>query len=1006
MKVKNKSSKKFIIVLLLSLLGVICLSFLLLGENKIVESKDIVTSDDTQKNDINNPTTIPPTTDYYTLFSNTDQALYEDSNLSIYLTQESSNVPKLIYAYKIKPEDRELTDNFFLHIYLKDSTKLIRSTPFANADFIQKPKTFSIQGQNFYVFQKDLISSNYSESYIPIENISYINTGRFKPKVGRSLDIRKLDPQIIPQKQLSNGLDKISITISRKAFKKIKNKRNRALKNKILITEDNDLVDGQLRLNNEEFQNVELRLKGDWTDHLKHDNKWSYRLIMKGESTFKGMRKFSIQHPVVRNYLWEWLFNKTIKDQGIIGLRYDFVDVNLTIIDSLNTKIPMGIMALEESFDKILIENNRKREGILLAFDESLLWKDREKQHIFKLPNQTQSRELHAFKNAPIKVFNENKVLSDPSLLKQFNTAKDLLEGLRQGKYIISEVFDIELLTTFVALSNLFGGYHGLIWHNLRIYYNPITNKLEPVSFDSNSGIKINNLLEYPLAENDSLFKEKLLEKLKLVSSTSFISELQQNHALDFESIRNSLYTEYNETFDPGILSHNSNVIKKLINPAVHITADLLSYTENLMKVEINNISGHPVTIGPLLGKKGRVLGLSKIPTTIKKRTRQIVDFELSEYFVNAFVSKKNKKGTFQYPKDVQKLRITHLIKGIDIERFANIKPYGKNHKLNESIALYRQSNTANFQNFTFIEKTSDHELLFKEGSYELNKRLVIPEGYVIKVLPGFNLDFKNNASLISKSSLRCLGTEQKPIRFFSSDGSGGGLFITNASQKSIVKHCIFDNLSNPQSEIWSVSGAINFHESDVDITHTLFKNNRCEDGLNIIRSAFTMTDTRFESTQSDAFDGDFVTGTLERCTFIDSGNDGIDVSGSALTINDITITNPSDKAISAGENSTISGANIKVSGGEIGVVSKDLSKVNLTDLSIIDTRLGLSAFQKKSEYGVASITISNLELVNAEEDYLIEHNSQLRIDGQLKNTVTNNVIDQMYGKEYGKSSR
>jgi len=44
--------------------------------------------------------------------------------------------------------------------------------------------------------------------------------------------------------------------------------------------------------------------------------------------------------------------------------------------------------------------------------------------------------------------------------------------------------------------------------------------------------------------------------------------------------------------------------------------------------------------------------------------------------------------------------------------------------------------------------------------------------------------------------------------------------------------------------------------------------------------------------------------------------------------------------------------------------------------------------------------------LVNAEENYLIEHNSQLRIDGQLKNTVTNNVIDQMYGKEYGKSSR
>lgn len=119
-----------------------------------------------------------------------------------------------------------------------------------------------------------------------------------------------------------------------------------------------------------------------------------------------------------------------------------------------------------------------------------------------------------------------------------------------------------------------------------------------------------------------------------------------------------------------------------------------------------------------------------------------------------------------------------------------------------------------------------------------------------------------------------------------------------------------------------------------------------------------------------------------------------------------INIKNPSDKAISAGENSTITGENIHVSGGEIGVVSKDLSKINLTNLSIIDTRLGISAFQKKSEYGVASIQISKLTLKNNELDYLIENRSSLIIDNVAVKTVSNNVIDQMYGKEYGKSSR
>ena len=154
------------------------------------------------------------------------------------------------------------------------------------------------------------------------------------------------------------------------------------------------------------------------------------------------------------------------------------------------------------------------------------------------------------------------------------------------------------------------------------------------------------------------------------------------------------------------------------------------------------------------------------------------------------------------------------------------------------------------------------------------------------------------------------------------------------------------------------------------------------------------MTDTTFEGTQSDAFDGDFVTGTLERCTFLNAGNDGIDVSGSELIIKDIIIKNPSDKGISAGEHSSIAGNNINVSGGEIGVVSKDLSTVDLNEVSITGTRLGLSAFQKKSEYGVASIDISGLTLQNVEVDHLIEIDSRLTIDKIAVSTVSHNVID------------
>ena len=124
------------------------------------------------------------------------------------------------------------------------------------------------------------------------------------------------------------------------------------------------------------------------------------------------------------------------------------------------------------------------------------------------------------------------------------------------------------------------------------------------------------------------------------------------------------------------------------------------------------------------------------------------------------------------------------------------------------------------------------------------------------------------------------------------------------------------------------------------------------------------------------------------------------------LTIANIVLENSSDKAISAGENSKIKGKVIEIISGEIGVVSKDLSMIYLDSVTVKKTRLGLAVFQKKNEFGPGSIAITNLKLEDIELNYLVENNSSLSIDQKFTNTVSNKVIDKMYGKEYGKSSK
>jgi len=945
--------------------------------------------------------------------------LYNDSEVSVFALKDEG-MSKLAFVYKDVPKGRQKTDMFFIHVFLKDIS-LIKNE-FYNITFsiTGAPEKVSIDGSDFYVYKKALLSDIFEDKYIPFNEINYINTGRFKTGLGRSLSLEKIkipEDKIVSYlkkvtlSQLSSTDDyyvnKIDVYTKKNQFDKIKDKRNQALKTGILLSNKNDFIKGKVSLNEGNFINIEFRLKGDWTDHLNGSKKWSYRIVVDEDKTILGMRKFSLQHPKTRHFQWEWLFNKAIKDEGLIGLRYEFVNLNIHVEG--DNVITNGIMALEESFDKILIENNKKREGIILGFDEDLFWKEKEQIGRLDLDNSALDyKGPSSFQNAPVKVYNENKVLSDPKLLKQFNIAKDLIEGLKDKRYKISEVFDIDKLSTYVALANLFGCDHALVWHNLRIYYNPITNKLEPVSFDSNAGLKKTEIKHYPFYEGDEVYQENLTKKLSYYSSQEYLDSLINSHGKQLNSVSKVIKDAYGYfNFDPSILEYNSNFIKKNIYSSEIITTGLIEHSKEELKVEVNNITQFPVEINNLTYKDGKRLDKLTESLIIPAYSTQLVTIPLKGAFNNAFVSKKNKKGGFQYPKDVAALRIEAQIIGTDFLRKYPINAFGSSQDIDASVAKYRKLNNTNYEGLPFATiDTITKTIQFKKGAFSTSETLRFPANYNIEIEPGFTLDLTDNASLISKSPIIAKGTATDPISFTSVDKTGGGLFITDAHKQSILNHCIFSDLSNPNNDNWEVSGAVNFHESDVTISNSQFNDNRCEDGLNIIRSEFLLEDSQFRNTFSDSFDGDFVTGEIKNCQFYDSGNDGIDVSGSTIVLENILIKNPSDKGISAGEASKMSGSYITVEEGEIGIVSKDLSQIDFSNVTLNGTRLGFSAFQKKSEYGTASIKVNTISQINNETDFLIEMKSSLSINGELMPTVSNKVIDQMYGNEYGKSTK
>ena len=99
----------------------------------------------------------------------------------------------------------------------------------------------------------------------------------------------------IPSIVQKTNFESLQILFKEKRFNKIKAKRDEALTIGVLQTEDNDIVPAIINYGGEAYK-AEVRLKGDWTDHLEGD-KWSFRIKLKNDRTILGMRKFSIHHP-------------------------------------------------------------------------------------------------------------------------------------------------------------------------------------------------------------------------------------------------------------------------------------------------------------------------------------------------------------------------------------------------------------------------------------------------------------------------------------------------------------------------------------------------------------------------------------------------------------------------------------------------------------------------------------------------------------------------------------
>ena len=798
---------------------------------------------------------------------------------------------------------------------------------------------------------------------------------------------------------------RLELTVQPQAMQILEAKRAEALAAGILQTSGDDWVEGQLREEGGKPLAVRLRLKGDWLDHL-HGDKWSFRIQVRDGGSWRRMVTFSLHTPLARYFLHEWLLHQFWEREDVLTTRYDFVEL------TLNGR-PLGIYAYEEHFEKQLVESRRRREGPILKFSEDGFWLGIERQlqhHGFVRTESGHS--AMAAETAPIQAFDEKKTAASPDLAAQFERAQSLLEQYRAGTRPAAEIFDLTRLARYFAICDLLNGYHGIVWHNQRFYFNQITDRIEPVGFDGFGGppaeqytilgqgaLNPGSLLSQGLFSRlflDPEFAAAYIRALYRLSSDDYFDNFLADMEAGWTTRLTYLQSEFPE-YRPEWENFRTQAqfVHSLLlpYPDQSLRTYTLDYAGSAKRLRVSNTHNLPVeVIGYGLNAGGPVIPLDSallLPGHLPRRflvrllrdsVGRLRDFDQIRFLEQQALTAQQTRVFHELPVSRSATHLFFRTLGTDSLFSARISSWTPPRTELPDRGLFHSTEPVSNDLYEVAGRT----IRFRQGPLATDRDIIIPAGYEVFFNEGTTLDLYDGARFLTRSPLRMNGSEEAPILITSRDGSAGGFTVLQTGSLSTLDHVVFENLNTLRSGGWMLTGMVTFYESDVRFYRCAFLKSNCEDALNTVRSEILVDQCRFGYTFSDGFDSDFCKGEIRNSFFYHTGNDGLDFSGSIINVYDCRFENNGDKGISVGEESDVAVFRTSISGAPIAVASKDLSVLYARDLTISNCDQGFVAFQKKPEFGPARIVVESYMAEGIRRLHNIAAGSRLQLEGRM----------------------
>lgn len=718
-----------------------------------------------------------------------------------------------------------------------------------------------------------------------------------------------------------------------------------------------DEVDAVVSLDGQAFD-AKVKLRSASRMHWWRNDQWSLAISIKDGGSIWGFRKFNLSSLVERQFPYEPIFQFLAKSSGFIGAPYELARV---VVNGQSWRT----MLVEEQLGKDFIEKQRRKDSIIIRHDPD------NKLHRSEL-NANDMTDADLF----LKPYESKRLKKNRRALELYVFAYDKIRLVRQDRHDPSALYDLDSHFNALARSFIWGSSHALQEHNIRHYVNPYTLRLEVIASDQDQfahlsdkemrhgffgppfgallaradatdrlytelarieeaipaiDAEVTRLCELPLAGCSEINGANLSARIQFVRQnlTALIEKWRSKTTrLDLFQFK-----VMEETSDYPVWVHvdfyESGVLKifNLIPHQLELLEVKYSCDIRLPTCTTNSLNANAIIIPPRKREDVATPTTVNVPSPANSKA----ELELS----------------FKYRDKVKKVRTSLVLPELAYNPFEHAGLAGLKASLSK-------------ESFNIKGKS----IRIRSGDWIIRSPINLPEGYSLSISKGTNLKFSKDSYLLLRGTLTVEGTPSEPVVFSALNKSWKGIYVVESKGVSQIQHAQIQDVDFFSDGLLQLTGGVNFYRSDVHLDNIKFIRSYAEDALNIVESKFSIENSNFAGTKSDAFDIDFSEGIVANSEFKDVGGDALDFSGSEVAVTTVRFSNIFDKALSVGENSNVSMTDISIHDAGTGIATKDGSISSVKGLKASQVRgfVGM-AYNKKPIFGPGKLKIDGSKI-------------------------------------------